>query len=92
MGAKARPTSCSSIPRLAEKKFMADGKRSRAQALRQQHYIILGPPPDPAKNQGMKKASRPSRRSPPRGASSRPAATTRDLTRKCEKGHLEAPV
>ncbi len=41
----------------AEKKFMADGNGVERRLVMHNDYIILGPPADPAKIKGMKKAS-----------------------------------
>jgi tungstate transport system substrate-binding protein len=41
----------------AEKKFMADGNGVERRLVMHNDYIILGPPADPAKIRGMKKAS-----------------------------------
>ena len=41
----------------AEKKFMADGNGGERRLVMHNDYIILGPPADPAKIRGMKKAS-----------------------------------
>ena len=57
MGAKGEADVLLVHSQTAEKKFMADGNGVERRLVMHNDYIILGPPADPAKIKGMKKAS-----------------------------------
>jgi len=57
MGAKGEADVLLVHSQAAEKKFMADGNGVERRIVMHNDYIILGPPADPAKIKGMKKAS-----------------------------------
>jgi len=57
MGAKGEADVLLVHSQAAEKKFMADGNGVERRLVMHNDYIILGPPADPAKIKGMKKAS-----------------------------------
>lgn len=57
MGAKGEADVLLVHSQAAEKKFMADGNGVERRLVMHNDYIILGPPSDPAKIKGMKKAA-----------------------------------
>jgi len=57
MGAKGEADVLLVHSQAAEKKFMADGNGVERRIVMHNDYIILGPPSDPAKIKGMKKAA-----------------------------------
>ena len=57
MGAKGEADVLLVHSQAAEKKFMADGNGVERRLVMHNDYIILGPPADPAKIKGMKKAA-----------------------------------